>query len=76
MSSRWLKPALDYIPRWLDFQVRHTEQPGCVLAVAHRQNLLLEQAFGFANLGRQTPLTPRSRRPRPHLSPRSHRSHA
>lgn len=61
MSSRWLKPALDYISRWLDFQVRHTEQPGCVFAVAHRQNLLLEQAFGFANLGRQTPLTPRHR---------------
>ena len=29
----WLKAALDYISRWLDYQMRATEQPGCVIAV-------------------------------------------
>jgi hypothetical protein len=29
----WLKPALDYVPRWLEYQLRDTEQPGCVIAV-------------------------------------------
>ena len=32
----WLKEALDYIPRWLDFQMRQSEQPGCVIAVAYK----------------------------------------
>ena len=49
----WLDAALDYIPRWLEFQVRLHEQPGCVIAIAYRGELVHEQAFG--------PLTPRHR---------------
>jgi len=29
--DKWLKAALDYLPQWLDFQFRQSEQPGCVL---------------------------------------------
>jgi CubicO group peptidase (beta-lactamase class C family) len=58
---KWLPPALDYIPRWLDFQMRMTRQPGCVIAVMHRDKLVLEQAFGFADLARQIAMTPRHR---------------
>src|SRR5687768_5339212 len=58
---KWLPPALDYIPRWLDFQMRMTRQPGCVIAVMHRDRLVLEQAFGFADLARRIPMTPRHR---------------
>lgn len=61
MSRAWLAPALDYIPRWLEHQVRHTEQPGAVLAIVQRDRILLERAFGHANLGRAIPLTPRHR---------------
>ena len=25
----WLKAAIDYVPRWLDYQLRVTRQPGC-----------------------------------------------
>src|SRR6516164_5537692 len=57
----WLKPALDYIPQWLDYQMRDTEQPGCVIAVAHKGRIVLERAFGFADLVALTPLTPRHR---------------
>src|SRR5579883_2934286 len=59
--DRWLGAALDYIPRWLEFQMRQTELPGCVIAVAHRGRIVLEQAFGYADLGRGVALTPRHR---------------
>ena len=49
----WLDAALQYIPRWLEFQMRLHEQPGCVIAIAYRGELVHEQAFG--------PLTPRHR---------------
>jgi hypothetical protein len=30
--DNWLEPALDYIPQWLDYQMRDSEQPGCVIS--------------------------------------------
>jgi len=59
MTTRWLKPALNYIPRWMDYQVNQMEQPGCSIAVAYRGRLLIEKAFGFANAGKKTKLTSR-----------------
>jgi len=57
----WLKAALDYIPEWIEYQMRQVGQPGAVLAVAYRGKLVLERAFGLADLDRGTPLTPRHR---------------
>jgi CubicO group peptidase (beta-lactamase class C family) len=59
--DNWLKPALDYIPVWLEYQIRETEQPGCVIAIVDKGKVVLEQAFGFADLVSRTPLTPRHR---------------
>jgi CubicO group peptidase (beta-lactamase class C family) len=59
--DNWLKPALDYIPQWLEYQMRETEQPGCVIAVVHKGRVVLEQAFGYADIGERVPLTPRHR---------------
>ena len=59
--DRWLASALDYIPRWLEFQLRATQVPGCVIAVAHRGAVVLERAFGSANLTTGEVLTPRHR---------------
>src|SRR5436190_9456298 len=59
--QKWLDPALDYIGRWMDFQMRMSEQPGCVIAIAHKSRIVLEQAFGHADLARGTRLTPRHR---------------
>ena len=59
--DRWLGAALDYIPRWLEFQMRQTELPGCVIAVAERGRIRLERAFGHADLARGLALTPRHR---------------
>jgi CubicO group peptidase (beta-lactamase class C family) len=58
---KWLKPALDYIPQWLEFQMLQHEQPGCVIAVTHKGRIVLEEAFGHADLIKGTPLTPRHR---------------
>ena len=59
--ERWLGAALDYIPRWLDHQMRLSEQPGYSIAVVHRGRLVLEAARGHADLGRGLPLTARHR---------------
>jgi len=59
--DKWLGAALDYIPRWLEHQMRISKQPGCVMAIAHNGKLVLERAYGFANLKRGVALTPRHR---------------
>ena len=59
--EKWLTAALDYIPRWLDFQMRSSEQPGCVVAIAHKDRIVLELAFGSADLVKGERLTPRHR---------------
>ena len=59
--DRWLAAALDYIPCWIEHQMRLSEQPGCAIAIAQRGKLVLEQAFGHADLARGELLTPRHR---------------
>lgn len=60
-APAWLAPALAYLPQWLGHQMRISEQPGVVLALAHRGVLLLETAFGHASLATGEKLTPRHR---------------
>ncbi len=57
----WLPPALAYIPQWLGYQIRATEQPGCALAVAYKGEIVFEAAFGHADLVAGEALTPRHR---------------
>ena len=56
-----LAAALDYVPRWLDFQMRDWERPGLVVAVAERGRVVFERAWGHADLKRRIDLTPRHR---------------
>ena len=44
--ERWLGSALDYIPRWIEFQMGRSQQPGCMIAIAHRGEVVFERAFG------------------------------
>ena len=48
--EKWLPAALDYIQSWVEFQMRQSEQPGCVVVVARRDKIILERAFGHADL--------------------------
>lgn len=60
-DSKWLKPALDYIRGWVEFQIRQHEQPGSVIVISHRGRIVLEEAFGYADLVQGARLTPRHR---------------
>jgi D-alanyl-D-alanine carboxypeptidase len=60
-TPAWLAPALAYIPRWLGYQMRATEQPGCALAIAYRGEVVLDVAFGWADQLAREALTPRHR---------------
>lgn len=57
----WLRSALDYVRDWLQFQVGMSRQPGCIIAIAHRSEIVMEAAFGHANLDSGEKLTPRHR---------------
>jgi CubicO group peptidase (beta-lactamase class C family) len=57
----WLREALAYVPSWLGYQMRRSEQTGCLLAIAHKGDIVLEEAFGVADVSTGEPLTPRHR---------------
>jgi len=57
----WLRSAIDYINDWLEFQLTGSQQPGVIIAVAHRGEIASERAFGLANLDTEEKLTPRHR---------------
>jgi len=55
----WLPHALDYIQSWLSFQLAHHDQPGCSVAIASGGEIVLEAAFGTADMTTGEKLTPR-----------------
>jgi CubicO group peptidase (beta-lactamase class C family) len=57
----WLQSAIGYIRNWIEFQLRASQQPGCIVAIAHRGKIVAEYAFGHANLATGEKLTPRHR---------------
>lgn len=57
----WLEAALDYVPRWLGFQLERYRQPGCSVAIAQGQKVVAEIALGVADMRTGKPLTPRHR---------------
>src|SRR5262249_11767095 len=57
----WLPFAAEYICDWLEFQLEASQQPGLMVAIAHRGEILVERAYGLANLETGEKLTPRHR---------------
>src|ERR1700737_2679754 len=57
----WVQSAIGYIRNWIEFQLRASQQPGCIVAIAHRGKIVAEYAFGHANLATGEKLTPRHR---------------
>src|ERR1700750_887518 len=57
----WLRAAIDYIGSSIEFQLIASQQPGCIIAIAHRGDVVAEHAFGSANLDTGEKLTPRHR---------------
>ena len=60
-SAAWLDAALAYISQWLGYQMRLSEQPGCAIAIAYKGVVVLDAAFGHADLATGEKLTPRHR---------------
>jgi CubicO group peptidase (beta-lactamase class C family) len=52
---------MSYIRSWIEFQLRASQRPGCIVAIAHRGKVVAEYAFGHANLAIGEKLTPRHR---------------
>jgi CubicO group peptidase (beta-lactamase class C family) len=48
--TEWLDAALAYAGRWMDYQMKAAEQPGCVVAIAKGGEVVWERAFGVADL--------------------------
>ena len=46
--ARWLEAAIDYIPRWLEFQIRATERPERLKLRRVARHAGRLQAFSFA----------------------------
>lgn len=61
VPADWLPHAIRYIADWLDYQMRVSELPGCVLAIAQAGTLLHERAYGVADVETGEALTPRHR---------------
>ena len=57
----WVQDAVGYIRSWIEFQMRTTQQPGCITAITHRGKVIAEFAFGEANIATGEKLTPRHR---------------
>ena len=57
----WLQGAIGYIGDWIEFQLRASQRPGCIVAVAYRGKVVAEYAFGHASLATGEKLTPRHR---------------
>ncbi|PNG27292.1 serine hydrolase domain-containing protein [Methylocella silvestris] len=56
--KKWLAAALDYIPRWIAFQLRQQDLPGIAVAVTAGGKLALDCAFGIADRAAGAALTP------------------
>jgi CubicO group peptidase (beta-lactamase class C family) len=59
--KKWLGCALEYISLWIEFQARMLQQPGCIVTIGHRGKVVLDQAFGSANLATGEALATRHR---------------
>lgn len=57
----WLNTALAYVPQWLGYQMRSTEQPGCAVAITYQGKVVFDMAWGCADLATGERLTPQHR---------------
>ena len=58
MNKRALDHSLEFIKSWLRLRYGREEIPGYVVAIAHKGKVLLNEAYGYADLVKQTKLTP------------------
>lgn len=57
MNTQALNHAVEFIRTWLPLRYDDLELPGFAVAIAHDGNILLNEAYGYADLERKAPLT-------------------
>ncbi len=57
----WVEPAVEYISSWISFQRMQLGVPGISIAIGNRDAMLLDVAYGVANLKTGERLTPKHR---------------
>jgi len=58
MKKEALERAVVYIGSWLRFQYERGDIPGFVVAIAYKGRVVLNEAYGYANLEKAEKLTP------------------
>ena len=54
-----LRDGVAYVDQWMAYQQERREIPGVVVAIRHEDQFLLSQGYGYADLERAIPMTPR-----------------
>ncbi len=57
MNQKALDKSIDYISSWLRFKYDREEIPGIAVAIAHKNKVILNEAYGYANLEKKEKLT-------------------
>ncbi len=58
MNQQALNHSIRFIKSWLQFRYEREEVPGFVVAIAHKGKILMNEAYGYADLKQKTKLTP------------------
>lgn len=58
MKDKALKRSLDYIDSWLQLRYEHSKDPGFVVCVSRKGQVLLNRAYGYADLEKKQKMTP------------------
>lgn len=58
MNKKALDHSIEFIDSWLAFRFEREEFPGYAVTISHKGKILLNKAYGYANLGTHTKLTP------------------
>lgn len=58
MKIHALNDSIDYIKSWLQFRYEREEIPGFIVAVSHKGKLIMNEAYGYANIEQKKKLKP------------------
>ncbi|MGH7157409.1 MAG: serine hydrolase domain-containing protein [Candidatus Saccharimonadales bacterium] len=58
MDNKALERASSYIKGWLRYGYERGDTPGIVVTIAHKDKLVLNEAYGYADLEKKTPMSP------------------
>jgi D-alanyl-D-alanine carboxypeptidase len=58
MNKAALDHSVKFMKSWLEFRAEREEVPGLVVAIAHKGEVIMNEAYGYADLEKKVRLTP------------------